>query len=263
MSQLVVRAVPPFSLSCGGDSHGELDPAELQRARAMEPAAAARFVASRLAQRRFVAGLVGLPPGALTALYSCPGCGDGPEVAHGRPGYAYRGSRLPLALSLSRADRWTLLAAVPDAGESVRLGIDVEDPARTGFPGFADIALTPAEQSGLDGLAAGEVPAARARLWVRKEAWLKMTGEGIRIPPAELDVRALPGLRDLTPGESGLPSHLAAAVALSGQVRDFRSLGVGGRERRERFLVQPGMKQGLRVDCCRAVRGQDEVVRGH
>ncbi|MFJ5861382.1 4'-phosphopantetheinyl transferase family protein [Pseudarthrobacter sp. NPDC092439] len=216
MSQLVVRAVPPFLLPGDGGSYGELDPAEVQRAGAMEPAAATRFLASRLAQRRFAAGLLGLPSGALAVLYSCPRCGDGPEVGHGRPGYAYRGSRLPLALSLSRAGGWTLLAAVPEAGDAVRLGVDIEDPARTGFPGFADVALTAAEQRGLHGLAAGEVPAAQARLWARKEAWLKMTGEGLRTPPAELDVRALPGLRDLDPGESGLPAHLAAAVAISG-----------------------------------------------
>lgn len=218
--QLVVRAVPPLSLARDAaglmqDSEGLLDGAELHRARAMEPTAGHRFLASRLAQRRFAADLLGVAETSLDACYSCPQCGAGADLSHGRPGYSYRGTRLPLALSLSRAAGWTLLAAVPDAGPDVRLGVDIEDPAHTGFSGFAVLALTTAEHRDIRSVPPEGRLAAQAKLWARKEAWLKMTGEGLRTAPSSLDVRGLPGLRDLAPAETGLPAQLAAAVALS------------------------------------------------
>ncbi len=110
----------------------------------MAPAVRAVFVAGRLAQRRFAAELLGVPAGDLTASYRCPRCG--PDAGHGRPGYTLAGVPAPLALSLSRAAGWTLLAAVTDPAPGFLLGVDVEDPARTGFAGFAGVALTAAEQ---------------------------------------------------------------------------------------------------------------------
>ena len=222
--QLVVRAVPPFSLphadaAVRKDAERQLDGPELQRAAAMEPAAGDRFLAGRLAQRRFAADLLGVPGGRLTASYSCPRCGAGPEVGHGRPGYVLDGGRAPLALSLSRAAGWTLLAAVVDAPPELRLGVDVEDSARTGFDGFPALALTPAEREAVQRLDGDARLAERARLWARKEAWLKMTGDGLRTAPSTLDVLARPGIRDLGPSETGLPARLAAAVALSSQTR--------------------------------------------
>jgi 4'-phosphopantetheinyl transferase len=98
----------------------------------------------------------------------------------------------------------------------LRLGVDVEDPVRTGFDGFAALALSAAEQRSLGDLKGDALLAARARLWARKEAWLKMTGDGLRIAPSSVDVLARNGVRDLDPAETGLPAGLAAAVALSG-----------------------------------------------
>ena len=127
---------------------------------------------------------------------------------------------VPLLLSLSRAAGWTLLAGVvePDRGE--QLGIDVEDPARADFDGFDDVVLTPAEQRHLAGLAGIALLQGRARLWARKEAWLKMLGTGLQTAPDTLDVLApavngRAGLRDLPPAETGLPADLVAAVALA------------------------------------------------
>lgn len=210
-SRFVVRAIPPFVLP--PEAGAELDASELARSAAMAPAVRDMFLAGRLVQRRFAAELLGVPAGHLTASYHCPRCG--PDAGHGRPGYALAGGPAPLALSLSRAAGWTLLAAVTDPAPGFRLGIDVEDPARTGFAGFAGVALTAAEQRAVAPLQGDALLAARARLWARKEAWLKMTGEGLRTAPAGLDVTALPGLADLAPARSGLPARLAAAVALS------------------------------------------------
>jgi 4'-phosphopantetheinyl transferase len=242
-SHLVVRASPPFRVPRDSDtldpsnlehsnlerdlqreveseSRSLLDGPELERARAItQPAARDDFLAGRLAQRKLAAALLDVPASDLTICYSCPRCGTGTHVSHGRPGYLLRGAAAPLLLSLSHAAGWTLLAAVVDPEPGQRLGVDVEDPARTDFEGFDAVVLTPAERLDLAGLAGASLLQARARLWARKEAWLKMTGTGLLTAPDAVDVREAggdgrSGLRDLLPAESGLPADLVAAVAL-------------------------------------------------
>lgn len=221
-SHLVVRACPPFRVP--GEAQALLDAPELERARAMTAQTREDFLAGRVAQRRFAAGLLDVPASDLTAWYSCPRCGTGAEISHGRPGYLLRGAPAPLLLSLSRAAGWTLLAGVLDPDPGLRLGIDAEDPARADFDGFDDVVLTPAEQAHLAGLRGIALLRGRARLWARKEAWLKMLGTGLQTAPDTLDVlddalqkgadgRA--GLRDLPVTETGLPADLVAAVALA------------------------------------------------
>ena len=185
----------------------------------MTPGPREVFLAGRLAQRRFAAELLGVAASDLTAWYSCPRCGTGAGISHGRPGYRVRGNAVPLLLSLSRAAGWTLLAGVVDPDPDQRLGIDVEDPARADFDGFDDVILTRAEQLHLTGLHGMPLLRGRARLWARKEAWLKMMGTGLQTAPDTLDVvgthvdgRA--GFRDLLPAESGLPAEFVAAVAV-------------------------------------------------
>jgi 4'-phosphopantetheinyl transferase len=222
--QLVVRACPPFRVPGRDPAEAVaelereapcvLDPPELERARAMMPVPRQDFLASRLAQRLFAAELLEVRAQDLTATYSCPRCGSGPGVAHGRPGYTLDGGPAPLLLSLSRAAGWTLLAAVTEPGPGQRLGADVEDPRRLDFEGFDAVALTPAERRAVASLRGDELMRGRARLWARKEAYLKMTGEGLRRPAETLDVLDRPGLVDLDPAASGLPVGLVAAVAV-------------------------------------------------
>lgn len=195
-----------------------LDPVELERAAALAPGPRAIFMAGRLALRRFAAELLDVPAPDLTTHFSCPRCGAGPALAHGRPGYTLGGEPLPLALSLSRSSGWILLAAVVDPPSGLRIGVDLEDPSRLGFDGFDAVALTPAEQAHLAGLAGRTLLQERARLWVRKEAWLKMTGDGLTTAPETVDVLSRAEIRDLLPGEAGLPPYLRAAVAFSGPV---------------------------------------------
>lgn len=207
-----------------------LHPSEERRARAMEPVAAARFRAGRLALRQFAADLADVPASTLVPDYFCPHCGPEGDRAHGRPRYGLDGSPLPMLLSLARTNGWVLLAGLPEPAPGQQLGVDAEDSAAVEFPGFDAIALTPAEAA----CVAAEPPelrdAARARLWVRKEAWLKMTGTGLRTAPAAVDVRMLPGLRDVSATETGLPGHLSAAVALGWQHPTERDgSGVGER----------------------------------
>ena len=245
-SHLVVRACPPFrvpgvsgvsapaegttasavdlELQLERDSRSLLDAGELERARAMAPRTREDFLAGRLAQRRFAAELLGVPASELTAWYSCPRCGTGANISHGRPGYLLHGEAVPLLLSLSRAAGWTLLAGVVDPDPGLGLGIDVEDPARADFDGFDDVVLTPAERLHLAGLHGIPLLRGRARLWARKEAWLKMLGTGLQTAPDTLDVlddvlqagvNGRAGLRDLPAAETGMPAELVAAVAVA------------------------------------------------
>jgi 4'-phosphopantetheinyl transferase len=192
-----------------------LDPAELDRAAALAPGPRAAFVAGRLALRALAAELLDVPSPDLTINFSCPRCGTGPGLSHGRPGYAFRGKPAPLALSLSRSSGWIVLAALVEPPPGVTIGVDLEDPARLDFDGFDGVALTRAERAGLAGLSGPALLQERARLWARKEAWLKMTGRGLTTAPDTVDVLHRAELRDLAPGEAGLPPDLRAAVALS------------------------------------------------
>lgn len=192
-----------------------LGPAELERAAALAPGPRAVFVAGRRALRTFAAELLDVPASDLTTNFSCPRCGTGPDLSHGRPGYMFRGKPAPVALSLSRSSGWILLGAVLEPPAGVTIGVDLEDPARLDFDGFDAVALTPAERAALAGLSGAALLDERARLWARKEAWLKMTGLGLSTAPDTLDVLHRAELRDLGPGEAGLPLGFRAAVALS------------------------------------------------
>lgn len=191
-----------------------LDPAEASRAAAIEPVARARFIAGRAALRRFAAALLELPPAELEACYSCPRCGSGPALSHGRPGYTLRGERLPLLLSMARTRHWVLLAGLPAPGRGLRLGVDAEDPARLDFDGFDGVALGGDERLAVASLTGPALLRERARLWVRKEAWLKMTGDGLRTDPRTVQVCNRPEIADLASSDTGLPAGFAAAVAL-------------------------------------------------
>lgn len=192
-----------------------LGSAERERAAALAPGVRATFVAGRLALRAFAAELLDVPASDLTTCFSCPRCGSGPGLSHGRPGYTLRGTPVPLALSLARSSGWILLGAVVKPCPGLTIGVDLEDPARLGFAGFDGVALTSAERASLAGLAGRPLLQERARLWARKEAWLKMTGAGLNTAPGSVDVLHRPGIHDLPAGEAGLPREFRAAVALS------------------------------------------------
>ncbi|WP_242703573.1 4'-phosphopantetheinyl transferase superfamily protein [Arthrobacter sp. D5-1] len=187
----------------------------LERAlRYANPADREEFIAGRVALLDFAAVLLEVDPARLVPDYHCPQCGPGQD--HGRPGFMLDGGPAPLALSASRASGWVLLAGVVHAPEELRLGVDFESTGKATFEGFDDVALTATEKRFLSTIPDQERDSQRARLWARKEAWLKMTGEGLRRNPAELDVLDLPGLRDVTGIQENrkLPDGLVAALAL-------------------------------------------------
>ena len=99
----------------------------------------------------------------LAVVQSCPGCGG---IDHGRPAIAGHPG-VHVSLSHTRG----VVAAIAAAGPC---GIDVEAHRTGGVPAGT---LTPREQSWADGQP--EPGAAFTRLWARKEAWVKATGEAL------------------------------------------------------------------------------------
>ena len=192
------------------------------------------FLAGRAALHLFAAQLLEVDPVRLAPLYVCPQCGPG--AGHGRPSFLLDGGPAPLLLSASRAAGRALLAGVVHPEPGMGLGVDLEDSGRLavggsdaggsdagGFDagGFDAVALGAREQSWVQGLPERDRNRGRTRLWARKEAWLKRSGEGLRRDPATVDVLELPGLADLAldgtdPGlelVGPVPGTLLAAVA--------------------------------------------------
>ncbi|SEJ26613.1 4'-phosphopantetheinyl transferase [Arthrobacter sp. yr096] len=192
----------------------QLGPPALERANSLaKPEDRDEFVAGRIALWHFAASLLDVDPTRLVPDYRCPQCGPGQD--HGRPGFMLDAGPAPLALSASRASGWVLLAGVVHPADGFRLGVDLEAISGVGFDGFDGVALTAAEKEFLVSIREQDHARQRARLWARKEAWLKMTGEGLRQSPAEVDVLDRPGLQDVNAvNNRDLPEGFVAALAL-------------------------------------------------
>lgn len=188
-------------------------PAQQRALRLANPRDREEFIAGRVALQHFAALLLDVDSARLSPDYHCQQCGPGQD--HGRPGFLLDGGPTPLALSASRAPGWVLLAGVVHPAEGFRLGVDLEAIDGVGFDGFDEVALTDSERHFLAFVAEKQKARHRARLWARKEAWLKMTGEGLRRDPSDLDVLDLPGLSDITSIHKNgkLPDGLVAALA--------------------------------------------------
>lgn len=150
-----------------------LDDVERRRVGAFRHGGArATFVVAAALSRLVLGERLGIDPRQVPLERACPGCG-GP---HGRPRLAYGGP----VHSVSHSG--TLVAVAVGAGggdEHAALGVDVQlvDPQ---LPPPVDDVLTPVEQD--DGVDIWDA-------WVRKEAVLKATGEGLRRPMTDLRCR--------------------------------------------------------------------------
>lgn len=164
----------------------------------------ATYVVAHVALRVLLGAQLGLAPHRVTLVReACPLCRE----AHGRPAVA--GGRPHF--SLSHSDRLVLLAF---AAEPV--GADAEEvpSARTA----AEIAgaLHPREAAELGGLPAAERPSACARIWARKEAYLKGIGTGLARDPSLDHLGAAPGPVEVAGWrvvDVAVPPGFAAAVA--------------------------------------------------
>ena len=171
-----------------------------------------RYVVTHVWLRRLLGRLLDMPPASVPlAAGACANCG-GP---HGKP-------QLPpatgLHFSLSRAGDVALCAV-----SGVPVGADIEAvPSGAAYLELMS-ALEPRERSAVRALPEPERAAAFAQCWVRKEAYLKGTGEGLSREPEAVRVGVGARFGDPGPaaGELGgwqltdleAPAGYAAAIA--------------------------------------------------
>ncbi|MCX5199536.1 4'-phosphopantetheinyl transferase superfamily protein [Streptomyces sp. NBC_00249] len=136
----------------------------------------------------------------------CPCCGE----PHGRPAPA--GTGVPLHFSLSHSGDLALIAFA-----STPVGIDVQTVGTVAAADEHEGVLHPREEDELDACAAADRPAAFARAWVRKEAYLKGLGTGLARSPS-LDYLGSGAAAAGPPGwhieDLAVPDGYAGAVAL-------------------------------------------------
>jgi 4'-phosphopantetheinyl transferase len=142
-----------------------------------------RFVAAHALLRIMVGRRLGCSPERVVLDFTCPRCGE----AHGPPRLVDRARQHGLHLSLAHAGR-RVLVAVSTAGP---VGVDVDVEAAAAFSGFDAVALAATERSMIARLPESGRGAARVTAWVRKEAVLKATGDGLNVPPGDVAVSGL------------------------------------------------------------------------
>jgi 4'-phosphopantetheinyl transferase len=132
-------------------------------ARLRRPADRERFATAWTLARRVLGERLDTAPEALEFLRTCGGCG---RTGHGKPALVGGGR---WEFSLSHSNGYVMLA-VSGAGP---VGVDLEL-ASERFVDFASLVRGPGEEAST----AEEL----LWLWVRKEAVLKMTGDGLSVP---------------------------------------------------------------------------------
>ncbi|MGY0057297.1 4'-phosphopantetheinyl transferase family protein [Streptomyces sp. LZ34] len=131
-----------------------------------------RYTAAHLGLRELLGAYLDIEPAAVPfTREDCPGCG-GP---HGRPAVV----GMPLHFNMSHAGDLVLFAF---AGSPI--GADVEKTQPVSVVDQVAQSLHPTERAELAALPAADRPAAFARCWTRKEAYLKGIGTGLSQDPA-------------------------------------------------------------------------------
>ncbi|MFE4613665.1 4'-phosphopantetheinyl transferase family protein [Streptomyces niveus] len=181
-TRVVVPAAGPELLWSGRVSQLEaeaagwahiLDATEQRRLAALRRAEdRGRYLLAHVTLRQLLADRLAVPPAEVViGRRPCTGCG-GP---HGRP--VVPGD--PVHFSLSHSGDMVLIALARNA-----VGVDVEavPPAEAVRELYAH--MHPRERAELAALPAADRPAAFARCWSRKEAFLKATGAGLTEDPS-------------------------------------------------------------------------------
>lgn len=147
-----------------------------------------RFLTGRALAKTVLAARLGVSIAEIEFDAGCPDC----SKQHGPP-------RLPgsgLEFSLSHSGERVGLAVTDGAP----VGLDVESRTRRADDALLAYALNETELAALDGLDDAERAAEFFTYWTRKEAIMKATGRGLRIP-----------LRGITLSGPGEPTRLVAA----------------------------------------------------
>lgn len=129
-----------------------------------------RFLTGRVLAKSLAAERLGTTASEIRFDSTCEDCGK----PHGRP-------RVPgadLMLSISHSGELIGVAAT----DGTPVGLDVETAKRRADSSLIEYALSPAEQKVLEGLSEDERATAFFTYWTRKEAVMKATGKGLKIP---------------------------------------------------------------------------------
>ena len=163
-----VLRMSPAQTAAAERLSGLLDSNELQRVERCGAAAGREvLLTSHVVLRLLLGAQLGLPPDEVVVLRAaCPGCGE----PHGRPVVS---AAPALHFSLSHSNGLAVCAFAATA-----VGVDVE--ALASIPGTELVPLLhPAEQEAIRRLPSRRQVPAFLSCWVRKEAYLKGTGEGL------------------------------------------------------------------------------------
>jgi 4'-phosphopantetheinyl transferase len=145
-----------------------------------------RFTLGAAVTRLVIAAHMSVAPADVRLDRSCPRCGE----QHGRPRPA-DGADLDVSVSHSAELVAVAVTRVSAGGLARRsVGVDVEREVPLAGQELDDIVLSPAERLAFDALDGQARQQAFFRYWVRKEAVLKATGDGLAVSPAELTVSA-------------------------------------------------------------------------
>jgi 4'-phosphopantetheinyl transferase len=160
-----------------------LSPADLaRRARLRLRDDRRRTTVAAALTRVLLGAAVGAAPAALQIDRTCPQCGG----AHGRPSLP----AVPeLHFSVSHSAGWVVVAV--HRGRAI--GVDVEEvdlDAADCLDALADLVLAPEELTEVARHPASTRSVALTTYWVRKEAVLKATGDGLTVPLNSLTVSA-------------------------------------------------------------------------
>ena len=185
------------------------------------PADRHRYQVAHLMLRRVLAGYTGTPPGTLRLVREpCPHCG-----APGKPVLEPGPGPVP-SFSLTHSGDMVIIAV---AGRPV--GVDVERDAARCVCSLAQ-ALHPADAAWVAGLGEPDRHEAIITCWVRAEAVLKCTGQGIGHGLGGFPVRpggaAGPGVNGCTVRQLAAAEGYRAAVALAGAGRPVLRAPGGG-----------------------------------
>ena len=210
------------AVATGPAGLADLDQGERDRADAfLFPADRHRYQVAHLMLRRVLAGYTGTPPGTLRlARERCPQCG-----APGKP-VLQPGPRPVPSFSLTHSGDMVIIAV---AGRPV--GVDVERDAAGCVCSLAQ-ALHPADAAWVAGLGEPDRHEAVITCWVRAEAVLKCTGQGIGHGLGGFPVR--PGgaagtrVNGCTVRQLPAPAGYRAAVALAGAAQPVLRAPGGG-----------------------------------
>ena len=182
----------------------------------------AHYTAAHGLVRHVLASYLGIPPAEV--IY-----GYGP---HGKPYLVMAGAPAVLRFNISHSANLCLCAVT--LGREV--GVDIEwIRVDQDHRGIADRYFSPAERAALLALPVEQLVSAFYDCWTRKEAHLKATGDGLRVPLDSFDVpviretRSPPAAGRHGPRLMSLPAvpGFAAALAVSGEGCQVTALSLG------------------------------------